>query len=324
VFTFRWQEDPRKGGTWYEDQKRKLNYDPVIIAQELDIDYTASIEGVIIPGEHVRAAVNFPLPESGYTKAGWDVAGEGDNLNAIAPRIGNVIKPLITWSKLGTSQSTHKCMEICRDLGVRALNYDSAGLGQGPTDVLRTATTIPDGLNIRGINTGDTPTDTLWVDGKTSKNKFVNLKAELWWRLKERFRKTHERVNNIRHWPDSDCISIPNNGDLIAQLSMPLGEVREDGKFKVESKKDLKARVGGSPDLADAVILTEASVAGSWTELMDYQHDRLQEKMSDAMRQQDHNSPTMHPAALGEPASESTDGWSVFKRSQFNRDYDNW
>jgi phage terminase large subunit len=47
VFTFHWRDDPRKDDEWY--QKQCEEYDPVTIAQELDINYSASVEGILIP-----------------------------------------------------------------------------------------------------------------------------------------------------------------------------------------------------------------------------------------------------------------------------------
>ncbi len=47
VFRIHWKDDGRKNQAWYEKQKATL--DPVILAQEIDIDYNASIEGICIP-----------------------------------------------------------------------------------------------------------------------------------------------------------------------------------------------------------------------------------------------------------------------------------
>ncbi|MDP1260138.1 TerL protein, partial [Klebsiella quasipneumoniae] len=41
VFTFHWRDDPRKSQDWYEKQVELL--DPVTVAQEIDIDYNASV-----------------------------------------------------------------------------------------------------------------------------------------------------------------------------------------------------------------------------------------------------------------------------------------
>ncbi|MDE9553688.1 TerL protein, partial [Xenorhabdus bovienii] len=51
VFTFHWRDDPRKDDAWYAKQVEKL--DPVTLAQEVDINYQASVEGILIPSEWV-------------------------------------------------------------------------------------------------------------------------------------------------------------------------------------------------------------------------------------------------------------------------------
>jgi hypothetical protein len=50
---------PGKGPDWYEKQCAEL--DPVTIASELDINYSASTEGVLIPSAWVQAATGAHL-----------------------------------------------------------------------------------------------------------------------------------------------------------------------------------------------------------------------------------------------------------------------
>ncbi len=57
VFTFHYSHDPRKTPEWVA--KKKAQTDPVTWAQEYEIDYSASLEGVCCPGEWVRAAVGL-------------------------------------------------------------------------------------------------------------------------------------------------------------------------------------------------------------------------------------------------------------------------
>ena len=47
VFTFHWRDDPRKDKAWHD--KKAAELDPVTLAQEIDIDYAASVENVVIP-----------------------------------------------------------------------------------------------------------------------------------------------------------------------------------------------------------------------------------------------------------------------------------
>src|SRR6185437_5449430 len=55
VFIFDWHDDPRKDDAWYAKQCETL--DPVVVAQEIDRDYAASVKGVVIPGAWVRSAI---------------------------------------------------------------------------------------------------------------------------------------------------------------------------------------------------------------------------------------------------------------------------
>ncbi|EFT5357657.1 hypothetical protein H2382_004303 [Salmonella enterica] len=45
VFTFHWRSDPRKDDEWYRKECEKID-NPIIVAQELDLNYQASAEGI--------------------------------------------------------------------------------------------------------------------------------------------------------------------------------------------------------------------------------------------------------------------------------------
>jgi len=97
VFRIHWTDDPRKDAAWYA--KRKAQLDPVVLAQEIDIDYAASIEGVCIPNAWVMAAVNLKLPAMGRLTAGFDVADEGRNKNVIIIAKGPVVLHIEAWAE---------------------------------------------------------------------------------------------------------------------------------------------------------------------------------------------------------------------------------
>ncbi|EBG0233977.1 TerL protein, partial [Salmonella enterica subsp. enterica] len=46
VFTFHWRSDPRKDDEWYHKECEKID-NPIIVAQELDLNYQASAEGIL-------------------------------------------------------------------------------------------------------------------------------------------------------------------------------------------------------------------------------------------------------------------------------------
>src|SRR5208337_5529286 len=85
LFYFHWRDDPRKDDAWYQKKCLELD-DPVIIAQELDMSFSASMEGVVIPAAWVQAAVDahlkLGLKISGERRLALDVADEGRDKNA--------------------------------------------------------------------------------------------------------------------------------------------------------------------------------------------------------------------------------------------------
>ena len=115
-----------------------------------------------------------------------------------------------------------------------------------------------------GVNWGEPPTEDRWPDGKTSKELFVNLRAELAWKLRRRFERAFEFVEQgVLHAPE-DMISIPNHTELIADLSTELYHRTETGKIQLESKKDSQRRGVKSPDYKDALAFYFAPRKGGW------------------------------------------------------------
>lgn len=284
VFTFHWKDDPRKnaynvrdeagaivstgrgqapppppGGRveypWYEAEKIRLN-DPVTVAQELDIDYTASVAGVCIPAVWVRAAVELELPLLGPMGAGLDVADEeGAAENVLAWGRGPVIEGIKAWNGINTTQTAWRAADESEALGVTELRYDCIGVGAGVRGTYDSAVERKLTFTPIAVNVGESPTEAVWPDGKTSKERFLNLRAEAWWTLRRRFEKAWEYRELGTPHPPEEMISIPNDRELIAQLSRPKAEPTENGKIQIESKKKMALRGVKSPDRAEAVLL---------------------------------------------------------------------
>jgi hypothetical protein len=88
VFTFHWRSDPRKDDEWYRKECEKID-NPVIVAQELDLNYQASAEGILIPSEWVQAAVDahikLGIEPTGQRLGAMDIADEGKIKTASLP-----------------------------------------------------------------------------------------------------------------------------------------------------------------------------------------------------------------------------------------------
>jgi hypothetical protein len=295
VFTFRWQDDPRKDEAWYRRQCEIL--DAVTVAQEIDIDYTASMEGICIPARWVRAAVDVhlsrrwraafpdwekdgrpavreradavePLRPRPYGAArslvcGLDVAGGGKNRNVWTARRGCSVERIEQWQHLGPIRTALKAADLTEQSAATQLSYDGVGIGEGVTDAFDTVEREFHFVWL-AIYGGNPATETMHPDGKTSRERYLNLRAELWMTMRARFERTYEFVElEIAHDPD-EMISIPNHNDLIAQLSQPLMFRTLTDKVKIESKDDMKRRGIESPDYADSLAYTFAPEIGDW------------------------------------------------------------
>lgn len=252
VFRIHWRDDPRKNDAWYAKRKKQL--DPVVLAQEIDIDYAASIEGVCIPNAWVMAAINLKLPPAGKCAAGLDVADEGKNKNVMIVVKGPVVRHIEDWAEGDVPHTSWKAKEIGLQHRIKQLNYDAIGSGSTVGGLLRREENLP--FEVEGINGSGSVSETKWeqFDDRTSKELFRNRRAELWWLLRRRFEKTYEHVNRKAEHPMDELISIPNHAELINQLSQPLRRFDDAGKILIESKDQMKARGIESPDFADALV----------------------------------------------------------------------
>src|ERR1039458_4409884 len=79
-----------------------------VFRQEVDRDYAASVEGVVIPADWVRSAIDahvtlgFREYKTDQNIAGLDVADGGGDRNALALRRGVVLRHLVEWGERDT------------------------------------------------------------------------------------------------------------------------------------------------------------------------------------------------------------------------------
>src|SRR5207253_6938666 len=111
VFTFQWQDDPRKSQEFIDRKTREKG--KVVVAQEYLIDYTASIEGIVIPAAWVRAAVNLlPREEAhGPIIVGFDVAEEGTDISVLMPRQGPIVLDPVEWGQVNTTEGAWRARD---------------------------------------------------------------------------------------------------------------------------------------------------------------------------------------------------------------------
>jgi hypothetical protein len=165
-----------------------------------------------------------------------DVARYGEDHTAFVTRKGHSFLKAWQRHKIPTTETTGIIKREYQDSGMDNLVVDDTGVGGGITDRLR-----EQGIGVYAFNAGCRQT-------AADNNKFKNLRSQFWWIAARKFEKGLYSLKGIA---DKEFEIIKN------QLCSVKYKIESDGRIKVESKDDLKARGLVSPDLADALIMSE-------------------------------------------------------------------
>lgn len=233
VFTFHWKDDPRKDLAWYQKQKNAL--DPIIVAQEIDIDYNASVSDSFISGDIVTQA-QMTGPADVEKFGGWivsiDAAHFGDDESVVHFRQGRLNLPQATFSGIDGIQLAGAVEDAIQTKGITpaAIIIELDGPGVSCYDQLRNGKYAK---VIHGVHTG----------ARQSDERNYNLKAKMWREAKE--------------YLESPPVCLPNDPELKSQLSSVKYKYK-DGLLIMQSKKEYKGEYAKSPDRADAFVLSFA------------------------------------------------------------------
>lgn len=255
-YQIHWRDDPRRSQEWYEIQKKR--FDPHIVAQELDCSFTGSTANRIIQYEWILSAQQpLSIPHIDLIRritAGYDPAGAGvRDKHVLILRSGVRVIKIFDWQNISAIESANRVIDICNEYQIEQLNFDAGG-GYGET-LSSLLTLNKPNFTWQAINFGAAPTDYCWEDGFSSKDKFLNLRIEMYWALRERFRKAYEMHTFSIEYSEEELISIPNHSELSLQLTQPEIEFAAGRKMKLMSKADMAAKGIKSPDFADALAL---------------------------------------------------------------------
>lgn len=278
VFRFHWRDDPRKDDAWYAKQCEKL--DPVTVAQEIDINFEASVDGVLIPSAWVQSAigadVKLGIDMRGEKLTALDVADQGKDTCAQGKRDGLVLDDLDEWRGKTTEDiygTTQRAFENCDRWQTPFLRFDSDGLGAGVRGDGRVLNEQRVATGRREISVesfhgsgevldkdlefikGYTDDNGQYHPGRTNGEFFENYKAQCYWSLRDRFRATHEAVTEGKEFSVDELIclspSLPHLEKLTAELSQPTYKKSARGKVIVNKAPDGTK----SPNLADMAMM---------------------------------------------------------------------
>lgn len=168
-------------------------------------------------------------PEDKPVQLGVDVAAFGSDKTVIAVRKGKKLSALNVYSQKNTRETAGLVLQFARENDTRKIAVDEIGVGRGVVDSLE-----EDGYYGVGVNVAERSRDP---------ERYHNLRAELWYSFREMLD------------PDKEPIALPPDDELLSELASVKYKVDSRGAIQIESKEDMKKRLGHSPDRADAAVL---------------------------------------------------------------------
>lgn len=177
---------------------------------------------------------------------GVDVARGGKDKTILSPLYGNYFDKQQAYLGRETPDGISAANLILPivDKDTR-INIDIIGVGSAVYDACRAL-----GLkNVVAINASES------ADGETNKSGlfgFVNMRALLHWQFREALD------------PETgDELALPDDRELLADLTAPHYVWGPRG-VKVESKDEIRERIGRSPDKGDSIIYAHAKSGNQW------------------------------------------------------------
>ena len=221
---------PHIAQKWIDSQIAKYGETHPLIQSMIFGEFmTGDADGCVIPLAFVeRNLANPPaFADNGDVQAFCDFAAGGDE-NVLAVRRGNRVEVVAAWREQDTMKAVGRFIQLFREQGLTPaqISGDEGGLGIVICDRLAES-----GWPIQRVNNGS----------QASKPEaYANKGAEIWFEGRTRIEKGE--------------IILPNDPELIAQLTARHGWPDSRGRLQLESKGDMRGRGLPSPDRADAVL----------------------------------------------------------------------
>lgn len=176
---------------------------------------------------------------------GVDVARYGDDESVLALTRGKALVDIEGKTALAVDKVAEWVEHRINADVISADNVrvDAVGLGAGVVDMLRR-----DGYNVHELIAGAKP-----IYDPESKYKFKNFRSQMWWNMRELI-KAGEVSINVEH------------PKLFEDLTAPKYRITGDQIIEVESKDDIKKRIGRSTDYGDAVVMAFAKIRPAFDE----------------------------------------------------------
>lgn len=196
----------------------------------------------VIPTQWIIEAQSRWKPDGhkqfNMTAMAFDPAGGGADAAELARRHGGWYAEMITEKGEETADGSRSAGMIISHRRHNAPVVVDVGGGYGGAVTLRLKDNGIPHVGFNGANTSNKTT-------KDGQLRFANKRAEAWWYFREQLDPDQE---------GGSAIALPADPELRADLAAPTYEVGSRGII-IESKDDLRKRLGRSPGKGDAVVM---------------------------------------------------------------------
>ncbi len=169
-----------------------------------------------------------------------DVARYGEDKSIILPRRGLIIKPWEEHQKMSTAELGGHILADFREMEADGIAIDEIGVGAGTIDWLMK---IPEAMKfVYGVNVANSSSD---------KKRWFKLRDELWYRVREKCQQ------GMYSFPCASREEEKMSNELCNELSSLHYDFNNSGAYVLESKKQAKMRGVASPNIGDALAISE-------------------------------------------------------------------
>lgn len=172
----------------------------------------------------------------GKKMVGVDVSRGGADRQAIAHRQQNIITHIDYYGSDQTKDTMVTVGRILIAIGPDGkARVDVIGVGSGVVDRLKEQI----GSRCIAVNAAEG----IDITDRSGELKFANVRAAMWWNAREML----DPANN-------ENVCLPDDPELMGDLTTPKWKPNSSGKILIQSKDEIRIKLGRSTDAGDAVV----------------------------------------------------------------------
>lgn len=229
--------------SWAAARARQWGEQSAVYQNRVLGEFATGDETGVVPLEWVEASNDRwrAWKDSGespgpITDLGVDVARSGTDRTALALKHADVVSEVRTFARADTMTTTGYVAGILDATPSIVPVVDVIGVGAGVVDRLRE-------MRFWRTQAFNASAGTSRKDA-TGELGFANCRSAAWWRVRE-----------LLDPSANPTLALPPDDQLIGDLIAPRYSVTSAGRILIESKDDIKKRIGRSTDSGDAVVM---------------------------------------------------------------------